>query len=545
MKLLLRCTLVLFIHPSTQQMKKNIYKIHRTTSLIIAIPVILWAASGFMHPIMTTIRPKVATQFLVPTPIDSNKILIPLETALLQNKIDSFSNFRFIHIDTNYFYQIQKINSAIPIYLSTKTGKLLPNGDWLYAQYIAKQFLEGQSNKKNTTPETFTSVISAADCCDAATTCVLKNTKGTKVLNTTLITDFNNEYKSINRLLLVYKVDFARADSIRIYVETTQDRFSFAMDKNRAVFDTIFRLLHTWGWLDFLGKGRVIIEFILVGLAFITSVLGIYIFFTTKSKKVESNIRIKARRNHRFTAISISLFTLMFTFSGAYHAFNKMVIAPEKDQSAHAIFYTNALQLNFSELSNIVHQPITNIDLVSINHQNYWQVNTQKSFKKDDKKTSGTDLMKNKTVAPPSAIYIQTSNNKILPKGEEVYASYLASQFSKQLQSNIKSVVPITKFEGEYGFVNKRLPVFKVSYATNYNERYYVETATGKLSTTINDVDVLEGYSFSLLHKHEFLAWAGKPVKDFSTMFWAMSQIAMVLIGLTLYFKLLNKNRKI
>jgi hypothetical protein len=41
-------------------MKKKIYQWHRTTSLIIAIPVILWAASGFMHPIMTTIRPKVA-----------------------------------------------------------------------------------------------------------------------------------------------------------------------------------------------------------------------------------------------------------------------------------------------------------------------------------------------------------------------------------------------------------------------------------------------------------------------------------------------------
>jgi len=36
-------------------MRKNIYKWHRTLSLIIALPVVRWAASGFMHPIMTNI----------------------------------------------------------------------------------------------------------------------------------------------------------------------------------------------------------------------------------------------------------------------------------------------------------------------------------------------------------------------------------------------------------------------------------------------------------------------------------------------------------
>src|SRR6202000_2257295 len=97
---------------------------------------------------------------------------------------------------------------------------------------------------------------SMPDCCGAATECVLHPAHGAKVTNVSLVSAFDNEYKSINRLLPVYKVSFDRADGIRVYVETTQDRFSFAMDNRRAVFDEIFRLFHTCGWLDGLGHSR-------------------------------------------------------------------------------------------------------------------------------------------------------------------------------------------------------------------------------------------------------------------------------------------------
>jgi len=60
----------------------------------------------------------------------------------------------------------------------------------------------------------------------------------------------------------------------------------------------------------------------------------------------------------------------------------------------------------------------------------------------------------------------------------------------------------------------------------------------------VDDKDLYEGYSFSFLHKHHFMDFAGKSWRDFSTMFWAMAQIAMVAVGLTLYFKI-RKQKKI
>jgi hypothetical protein len=37
------------------------------------------------------------------------------------------------------------------------------------------------------------------------------------------------------------------------------------------------------------------------------------------------------------------------------------------------------------------------------------------------------------------------------------------------------------------------------------------------------------------LHKHHFMDFTGKVGRDISTMFWAMGQIAMVVVGLVLW----------
>ena len=145
--------------------------------------------------------------------------------------------------------------------------------------------------------------------------------------------------------------------------------------------------------------------------------------------------------------------------------------------------------------------------------------------------------MKEMKVPRPQIAYVNTSNYTLLKDGDQKYAHYLANTFSGNSDKDVISDSVITKFEGEYGFVNKRLPVWKVAYAKNNNERYYVETTSGKLSVKVDDTDIFEGLSFSFLHKHHFMDFAGKEWRDFSTMFWAMAQIMVVVVGFTLYFK--------
>ena len=641
--------------------RSNIYKWHRTCSLIIAIPVLLWASSGFMHPIMTNIRPKIATQGLTPVPVDSSKIRVPLQAALRMHHLDSISNFRMIHIDTNWFYQVQLAahhasgssggakkdgsgspaypgGANIPVYLSCLNGNVLPAGDWLYAQYLARQFLEGPTISSGNShapvtsaaiashasaaspagslgpanptagsdrparpdhsdtngspavgspaPATSTAVASALvhaldgpatagltgsasaaatlpDCCGAATDCVLNPVRGSKVANVSLLKNYDLEYKSINKILPVYRVSFDRPDGIRVYVETTRDRFAFAMDKRRYVFDRIFTLVHTWAWLDFLGKGKSVIEFCLIAMAFLTAVMGIYIFFTTKAKKANGNALMKARRLHRYTSISIALFTLMFTFSGAFHVLSKFKEDTRDRFFVSPSFASAGLNFDFSSIQQSAGSPITDVSIVSMYGRAYWQVTARQGHSQQaSAQTAGApesgehhssaepaagiaspathsgDLMKDQQVPASLVTYVQTDSPYTpLPQGEMKYAAYLASTFSGQSPTDILSTEPVLRFTSEYNFADKRLPVWKVSYASHDHERYYVETSTGRLSKRVTDNSMLEEYSFAFLHKHEFMGWGGKGLKDFSTMFWALAQIVMVTVGLMLYFK--------
>jgi hypothetical protein len=519
--------------------RRNIYKWHRTSSLIIAIPVLLWALSGFLHPIMTNLRPKVAGQGLVEEAVDSSRIKVDLQDALQQNKIDSVYSVRLVHIDTSWFYQVKSTAQGRLEYFSTLNGKRLKRGDWLYAQYLAKLFLEGQPKKKTEVAATEAVEPVAQDCCDAATDCVMLS-EGAAVTDVSVVSDFDGEYKSINRILPVYKVSFERPDGVRLYVETAQSRFALAVDNRRAAFTTFFSLVHTWGWLSFLGKGRLVVEILLLVLAFATTIMGLYIFFSTKSKKIKGSPLVKARRNHRFTAVIASLFTLMFTFSGAWHAFSKF-----KDEATgtpviqHGVPAT-ALHFNFHTLQAIAQKPVSNIGLIEMDGKIYWQLYTLSA---DKKRNTSKDLMKAMGAAAVPVVYVQAGNHTVLPEGDDVYARSLAGQFSGYSNKDLVAATLVTKFTDEYNFTDKRLPVWKLTYTGNNKERFYVETTTGSLAKRITDKDLYEGTSFALLHKHHFMDFGGKVWRDASTMFWAAMQVLMVVMGLVFYFKWRKKKR--
>jgi len=513
--------------------KKNIYRWHRTCSLIVALPVVLWAVSGFMHPIMTNIRPAIATQGIQAVAIDSSQIRVPLKAALQQNKIDSLNTVRFIHIGANWFYQIRIPGKNELQYISVKDGKLLRNGDRLYAQCLARIFLEGEG--ENSAPVDNTTLGDTYDCCNSATLFVLHPKTGVPVKDVTVVTSFDDSYQSINRVLPVYRVSFKREDGVSVYVETAQDRFVFATNDSRVAFSTFFRLAHKWSWLDFLGKGKLLVEIFLTGLAFLTTLLGIYIFFTTKRSKTGDTA--KPRRNHRYTSIVASLFTLMFTFSGCYHALSKLEDKPE-DRFIVNTFPTSSANLDVRKIQSLQSVALTNIGLTKIGNTSYWQV-----YAASPKSSVGKDLMKDKAVMAPVVTYLEVDTYTAIEAGSEKHARSLATQFTNQLESEITSTSLINRFDKEYNFADKFLPVLRVEFSGGNHERCFVEIATGRLSKRIDNKTGYERYSFAFLHKHEFLGGFGKSVKDFSTMFWAAAQVAMVVIGIILYLKLRRRKQ--
>ena len=55
-----------------------------------------------------------------------------------------------------------------------------------------------------------------------------------------LVKEFSGEYKKSYVLLPVYKVSFIRSNNISLYIETSTDRLSTAIDNKKAWFNKFF-----------------------------------------------------------------------------------------------------------------------------------------------------------------------------------------------------------------------------------------------------------------------------------------------------------------
>ena len=280
------------------------------------------------------------------------------------------------------------------------------------------------------------------------------------------------------------------------------------------------------------GNFKLVLIIAIALMAFCTAVLGIYLFFITKTKKANGHALVKARRNHRYTAIVGALFTLAWSFSGAYHAFAKF-----KTDDRDAFFISNQfapnIDLDFARLQAAVYEgPVSNFSLVKMGDDTWWRVTCYQP----PIRNSFSEALKSKE-EPAPVLFVNTTDYSVLPQGEERYAIWLADQFSHNPANSFQSVTRVTKFNDEYNFTDKRLPVWKVSYALHNRERYFVETSTGKLSVRVDDSELAEGYSFALLHKHHFMDWAGKTARDWSTMVWALFLIVIIVIGLILWWR--------
>lgn len=488
-----------------------------------------------MHPIMTNIRPRVATQLYEPSPIDPSQLTVALSQALQANGITAFSNVHIIRMGGQQFYQVLVDAAHNDIrYISTVSGRQLANGDQLYAQFLARKFLTGSGNTVAPEPQ----ALSDHDCCMSAALNIL-NSKGAAILSVEKVNDFKGEYSYINRLLPVYKVGFNRPDGIRIYVETASGSYAYAVDNKRAVFDKIFGLLHTWNWMNAMGKTKYFIMVLVTALALLTTIMGLYIFFTTKSKKAGSPAS-KARRSHRYTSLAASLFTLMFSFSGGFHALKALWPQQQHSVVAHT-FMPTGVDIDFSKMMALTKgDSISGLSLCSIHKRNYWRI--QLSDKK--KAANGrSDLMKNKSVRYRPPLYVEAANGVLLSGGDSLYARYLAQAFNQNKGAAINRVSLVTKFTNEYGFINKRLPVWRVSYNTRGNQHLYIDTKAGVLAARVDDNDMAEGYSFALLHKHHFMDWAGKATGDVSTMIAAGLQVLLVIVGIFLFIRTRKRTR--
>lgn len=495
-------------------MKKQFYIYHRWLGLAACAAIFAWSLTGFLHPVMSWTQPRPTRPFLKLAPLEAQEFKVSLIDALANNNMTVFGGFHTVSFNGATFYQVLPANSAIafspnasegchsaavintitdvvPVYLSVRTGEKLADGDERYAEFLARYFT-GEQNAP--------------------------------IKQIRMLTNFDGEYKGVNRLLPVYEVEFDRPDRMKAYVDTLSSKLGTLFDRRKSWLQWAFVNFHNFEFAGMPEQTRKIVVSMVMLLVALTSLSGLLVYGLFwcsygNGKAGAETARARLRRWHRGSGAVVSVFLLSWSASGTLHLWASADLDADANIGLSNIFQAASLKFSPSELLDNP-APVVSASLVGF-----------------DKKILYRALHLDNTVS-----YYDAASGEKLVDGEKKYAEFLAARFSGL--KNPVSVEPVTRFEGEYGFIQKRLPVMKVRYSQNGNERVYVDTASGKLAMRArDDLAQLEDWSFSYLHKGHWLDWAGKYVRDALLMLIALLNSLVAALGIWLFSRPKSKSK--
>lgn len=509
------------------------WKLHLWLGAISCLGLVLWAGSGLLHPIMARTQPVPAQRSAPVQRIDLQHAL-PLAAALQQQGIGQITQAELASIDGQSYYRVAMPGQAAAQYLHTQTGVLLVGGDSRYAEQLARHYT-GLAH--------------------------------TPVRSLRLLTQFDADYLPVNKLLPVWRVEFARADGLRAFVDTSQARLAALSDQRQAALMRIFRIGHNWAFLDAAPKLQIgLMAALLLGLLF-SALSGLYFYWRLAPSAQQRLQQRPLTRWHRRLGLLVSLMLLMAVGSGGYHLLHGWQAARTAPAALPPAFapFTPA-EMTAHSWIGISAQPLTQLSLARLGGQLVWMVQPAPSAAAAAA-PSGPDTqvgqlahlahakptehgehegheghsVKNPALAPqntptPPSTWVLDEHGMPIENGMAAIAQALALHYAQPRTAQIKSNTEVTRFNGEYGFFNKRLPVWRVALDDTAQTRLFVEPATGALALRLDASDAREGWSFITLHKWHFIP-GGADVRDALLALFALGNLLVAGMGLVLFIR--------
>ena len=436
--------------------KKRIYQWHRKLALITAIPVLLWSLSGLLHPMMSHwLKPTIVKRFLPPTPIPSDLTLLPpAETLTSHNKIHQLS---LIKLKDQWTYLATTPDQSQYFHNAT-TGEIIEDGANLYAEQLARAYLDD-----TTSP----------------------------LIHIQKIEEFSGSYSYINRLLPVYRVVLDRADQLEVVVDLRTGRLATFDDAFRRNASIAFHWLHRWG---FLGERHSLLRVSAITLvsflSLITGLLGILnLWLLRKKRSAEPTNRSKSRkintrrRLHRFFGMITIPFYLMFSLSGLYHIVVKYIPDHSTSWQSQQACDPATLTKPISAVFHNTQGQVTGLSLAELHGQWYYRVTS------------------NQNRDSISVQLISANQGNSAQKEDEEFAIALALEFSGYSAGDVERTELITEFRKDYGFIFKRLPVWRVHFKNCEYWHYTVDTSDAHMAMCMKPSQLIETLSFINLHK--------------------------------------------
>ncbi|MFN3587364.1 MAG: hypothetical protein ACK4UT_07660, partial [Moraxellaceae bacterium] len=179
-------------------LSRLVLRYHRLIGLVAVLPVVLWGLSGLAHPILTRLQPQPAAMMpppalLAPVPAAARAGLPPLSALLGAEGIARIENARLMMWEGRAVWQLTLPSAPERRYVDANSGAVLEGVDRALAIVLARHY-SGEATRP--------------------------------IASATLVSQFSDDYLYVNRLLPVWRVEFAGGDRLRAYVETSPLRLA-------------------------------------------------------------------------------------------------------------------------------------------------------------------------------------------------------------------------------------------------------------------------------------------------------------------------------
>jgi len=486
---------------------------HRWLGMLTCVGILLWATSGISHPIMSRLQPNPVAFSAPAAKFDLSQSQF-VKTILMQHGISAVTHISLAQFAGASYYRVS-VDHALPArYFNVADGTELVDGDALYASYLALHF----TGKKTQ-----------------------------NITNVKLVTAFSDDYHEVNRLLPVWRVEFADNQHLRAYIDTEQSRLATLVNDTRYWLTQVFQFGHNWSFLKGSPVLQVTLATIVLSAVLISAFSGLYLYFKlgkAKQRLIGKPLRIW----HRRLGLIVSLSALIFASSGLFHLI--MSYQQQRNAIESAMEVVSINQLNEQIWQQVIAKPLAKLDLLSYAQKPYWYVLPMSADGKNQQPVSQVAALAKEKIeadqhnhhphepiaeAVKPYVLVADIESANMNRIEDLVKSK-AVNIAKTTDSAVRKVEWITKFENEYGFIFKRMPVIKVQMNDADNTRYYIEPATGILSAKVRDIDGAEGFVFAYLHKWSF-NFINKDLRDILVSLFALGNILVAAMGFIMFYR--------
>lgn len=488
-------------------MRAALWKAHRWMGLITCVAILLWGLSGLTHPIMTRLQPTPAS-FMPPKGPSINAHQTEPAAWLAQHGITRVHRLSTVTWRGQAYWLAHADESSEGWLIDSQSGKLEPQGEEKLARALASHY---SGRAENT----------------------IKSAK--------LVTAFGDDYLPVNRLLPVWAVRFDGDDDLTAYIDTRQMRLATLIDDRRAVLSQWFRWAHNWSFLDHWPRLQLVVMSVALTIVMASSLTGLYFWWRLRANASQRLAARPFKRWHRRLGLVVALTSMCFGISAMFHLWMTPNTQDAKVRSIQQTVSTDTIQTAWRALHQL-DQPIQKLNWVATPVASGWSVQPSGAADAKAQVAAMSEAHHHASATPRrpmTRLFVDAASGKV-DKDEGPLAQRLALHFIGQMQSQPAQTLGqpklITQFEGEYGFLNKRLPVWRVSFEQPEVTRLYVETHTSTLATSVNQLEAAEGWSFSVLHKWH-IGPINKDLRDAMSATFALLHILVALAGLCMFMR--------